>query len=156
MLCYTILYLFFLLFGLTLSGPASTTIIRSYQESNNNVSSGGENFNGDAWIDEFHTDNETTMANVVFSPSARTHWHNHEGGQLLRILAGSGWVCDKGSEPEHVAVGDIVWCPPGITHWHGAGNRSFLVHEAIAHGSTEWLEAVPDKEYSQAGSANDY
>ncbi|BCS26835.1 cupin domain-containing protein [Aspergillus puulaauensis] len=131
------------------SSELVSTIVHSGQESGTNVSPGGENFDGDAWIDEFHSDDEITMANVVFSPSARTHWHTHEGGQLIRVVAGSGWVCDEGHEPEHLTVGDIVWCPPGITHWHGAGNGSFLIHQVIAYGSTEWLEAVADGESSQ-------
>lgn len=152
---HIILSLSFLLYNLISSEPAST-IIRSYQAIGNNVSPGGENFNGDAWIDEFHTDNEITIANVVFSPSARTHWHSHERGQLLRVITGSGRVCDKGGEPEHLIVGDIAWCPPGITHWHGADNGSFLVHQAIAYGTTKRLEAVSDKEYKQARSTDDY
>ncbi|KAL3477060.1 RmlC-like cupin domain-containing protein [Aspergillus californicus] len=131
----------FFLLNLTSSEPIST-IVNSDQASGINVSPGGENFDGDAWIDEFHSDNEITMANVVISPSARTHWHTHSRGQLLRVIAGSGWVCDEGGEPEHLNVGDIVWCPPGITHWHGADNGSFFIHQAIAFGSTEWLAAV--------------
>lgn len=147
MLYRTILSIFLLL-NLTSSEPVST-IVHGGQTSGIDVSPGGETFDGDAWIDEFHSNDEITMANVVFSPSARTHWHTHQGGQLLRVIAGSGWVCDKGSEPQHLRVGDIVWCPPGITHWHGADNGSFLIHQAIAYGSTEWLEAVADGKTSQ-------
>lgn len=154
MLYRTILSFLFLL-NLTSSEPVST-IVHSDQASGINVSPGGQNFDGDVWTDEFHSDDEITMANVVFSPSARTHWHTHKGGQLLRVIAGTGWVCDKGGEPEHLMVGDIVWCPPGITHWHGADNGSFLIHQAIAYGSTEWLEAVADEGKRQTGSMDDF
>lgn len=102
-------------------------------------------------IDENHMDNETWIGRVLFAPSARTHWHTHEKGQLLRVVAGSGWVCDQGARPQHLRVGDIAWCPPGVTHWHGAEEGSFLVHEAIAYGATEWLDAVSDEEYGKAG-----
>lgn len=69
---------------------------------------------------------------------------------MLRVVAGSGWICDKGGEPRPLVEGDIAWCPPGITHWHGADNGSYMVHEAFAYGPTEWLGAVSDEEYGQA------
>ncbi|KAE8137523.1 RmlC-like cupin domain-containing protein [Aspergillus pseudotamarii] len=109
----------------------------------------GDTFTGDAYIDASHADNDTWIGNVLFTPSARTHWHTHARGQLLRVIAGSGWICDKGGSPQHLRVGDIAWCPPGVTHWHGAEEGSFLVHEAIAYGATEWLDAVGDEEYRQ-------
>ncbi|KAE8416733.1 hypothetical protein BDV36DRAFT_284263 [Aspergillus pseudocaelatus] len=97
----------------------------------------GDAFTGDAYIDASHADNDTWIGSVLFTPSARTDWHTHARGQLLRVIAGSGWVCDKGGTPQHLRVGDIAWCPPGVTHWHGAEEGSFLVHEAITYGATE-------------------
>ncbi len=32
----------------------------------------------------------------------------------LCVLAGSGWVCDKGGRPQRLNDGDVAWCPPGI------------------------------------------
>lgn len=142
----------YLLLGLTSSKPVST-IIRTSQASGANVAPGDENFRGHGWIDEMHTDNETTVADVMFVPAARTNWHTHEGGQLLRVVAGSGWICDEGGTPKRLRVGDLAWCPPGITHWHGADNESYLVHQAFALGATQWLGPVSDEEYGQAGSA---
>lgn len=53
-----------------------------------------------------------SVANVNFAPCARTNWHTHAGGQLLTVLAGSGWICGRGEEPIRLSVGDVVWCPP--------------------------------------------
>ena len=84
-----------------------------------------------------------------FAPCARTYWHTHEKGQLLRVQAGSGWICDKGGKPTRIGVGDVIWCPPGTTHWHGAGDRSYMVHQASSFGGVEWLEEVKDEEYGK-------
>ena len=81
--------------------------------------------------------------------SARTYWHHHEGGQFLHVLAGSGWICDKGGRPQKITVGDVIWCPPGTTHWHGADDASYMVHQAVSHGKLEWRDEVGDEEYGQ-------
>lgn len=92
-----------------------------------------------------------SVGNVNFPCGARTNWHHHEGGQLLRVLAGNGWICDKGGEPKRIRQGDVIWCPPGTTHWHGADDDSYMVHQAVSHGKVEWYDAVGDEEYSKKG-----
>jgi quercetin dioxygenase-like cupin family protein len=92
---------------------------------------------GDVYIDPVLAAESLSVANVNFSPCARTHWHYHEGGQLLRVIAGAGWVCDKDGEAKRIAVGDVIWCPPGTTHWHGADDGSYMVHQAVSHGRLE-------------------
>lgn len=135
----------FLLLNLA-STESVSTIIHTFRSAGNNVAPGDENFTGHGWIDTIHEDNDTTVADVLFLPAARTHWHTHKGGQLLRVVAGSGWICDEGGTPRRLMMGDLAWCPPGITHWHGADNGSYLVHQAVAHGATDWLEPVSDEE----------
>ena len=85
----------------------------------------------------------------MFTPCARTHWHHHEQGQILKVSAGSGWICDKGREPVRLNAGDMVVAPPGTTHWHGADDGSLLMHMAISHGKTTWYDAVTDEEYGK-------
>lgn len=106
-------------------------------------------FSGDVYLDRLYKDEHVSLFNVNFTPCARTNWHSHEGGQLLRIVAGSGWICDRGAEPQKVDVGDVIWCPPGTVHWHGADDESYMVHLAMAHGKTKWLEPVTDEEYNK-------
>ena len=106
-------------------------------------------FTGQVYIQPYLAAEGLSIADVNFQPCARTKWHTHEGGQLLRVLAGSGWVCDKGGEPQRLNVGDIIWCPPGTTHWHGADDGNYMVHQAVSHGGVQWHEHVSDEEYAQ-------
>lgn len=109
-----------------------------------------ENFTGEAWIDSVNhdTENGVMIGNVMFTPGAHTNWHTHERGQILKVLAGSGWVCDKGGEPKRLAVGDTVWCPPGTVHWHGADDGCYMMHTAISLGKTSWMGSS-DEEYAK-------
>lgn len=103
---------------------------------------------GQVWLDPILMRKDITMVHVNFQPCARTNWHKHEGGQLLRVTSGSGWYCDQGKKPQKIGVGDIVWCPPGGIHWHGADNGSFMVHEATSFGGIEWYEPVSEEIYA--------
>nr|WP_239406354.1 cupin domain-containing protein [Elusimicrobium sp. An273] len=92
------------------------------------------------------------IGNVTFEPGARTHWHKHDGGQILLVLNGEGRYQEKGKEIQILHKGDIVRIAPGVTHWHGAAPESWFVHislETNAHqnGQTEWLDAVTDEQY---------
>jgi len=89
-----------------------------------------------------------TINTVDFTPGARTHWHSHERGQILQVLAGRGLIQSAG-EPVHVLrAGDTVWVPAGERHWHGAAPDSFMVHTAISLGVTAWEVPVTDEEYA--------
>ncbi|KAK3051574.1 hypothetical protein LTR09_007229 [Extremus antarcticus] len=122
----------------------------SQAEGGNSTSKGpSDKFVGDVYLDKIHFDKANTIANVTFTPCARTNWHTHEHGQLIRVVAGSGWVCDRGDKPKRLRVGDTVWCPPGTEHWHGADDGAYMVHFVHAHGDVEWLEPVSDEEYSK-------
>ncbi|KAF2457785.1 cupin domain-containing protein [Lineolata rhizophorae] len=101
------------------------------------------------YIDPVLSSQGMSIANVNFAPCGRTAWHTHEDGQILRVLAGAGWVCDRGGKPVKINVGDIIWCPPGTTHWHGADDGSYMVHQAISFGGVEWLDKVADEEYGK-------
>lgn len=101
------------------------------------------------YVNPIHLAEGINVSNVNFTPCARTHWHTHVGGQLLTVLAGSGWVCDKGSKPVRILTGDVIWCPPGTTHWHGADDGTYMVHQAVSLGGVEWGEEVQDEEYGR-------
>ena len=105
-------------------------------------------FSGQVFINPQLAAEGISIADVSFQPCARTKWHRHEGGQLLRVLAGTGWVCDKGGKPQRLNIGDVVWCPPGTTHWHGADDGTYMVHQAVSHGKVEWYDTVSDEEYA--------
>ncbi|KAK7892938.1 hypothetical protein LTR67_007175 [Exophiala xenobiotica] len=103
-------------------------------------------FTGDVWMDPIFDGPNIKLNHVMFQPCARTHWHTHEKGQMLKVLAGAGWICDKGGEPRRLNVGDMVWCDAGTTHWHGGDDKTYMMHLAVSHGETVWHEKVTDEE----------
>jgi quercetin dioxygenase-like cupin family protein len=90
---------------------------------------------------------DVVVNTVTFTPGARTHWHTHDSGQLLFVLAGTGWVALRGAPPQPIRAGDVVWFEPDEEHWHGAGPDSLLVHAAVSLGKTRWLDPVTDGDY---------
>jgi quercetin dioxygenase-like cupin family protein len=109
-------------------------------------------FTGDVWGDPLMPSQDgVTMNTVYFSPGGRTHWHRHEGGQVMHISSGEGWVASR-KEAVQVRKGDTVWAPPGEEHWHGAAEDAFMVHVAVSLGATEWLGPVTEQEFNSAGS----
>ncbi len=111
----------------------------------------GGTFTGEVWGDPLMlTEDGVTMNTVYFAPRGRTHWHRHEGGQVIHVCSGEGWVADREGEAYHVRRGDTVWTPPGEEHWHGASDDAFLVHDAVSMGQTEWLDEVSDEDFAAA------
>lgn len=108
-----------------------------------------ETFTGDVWGDPLLRATDGVMVNTVhFGPCSRTYWHRHEGGQLLQVLSGEGWVATRDGTLHRLRKGDTAWTPPGEDHWHGSDDDTFLVHVAISLGTTEWLEEVSAQEYA--------
>lgn len=106
-------------------------------------------FTGDVYLNPIHGDSMAAIADVTFTPCARTYWHTHEKGQMLKVLNGSGWICDKGGVPKRLEAGDVVWAPAGTTHWHGADDNSLMTHLVIGLGQTHWHEEVTEEEYAK-------
>ncbi|KAH8195361.1 hypothetical protein TruAng_010468 [Truncatella angustata] len=104
-------------------------------------------FTGEVFLEMLHMDEQAALANVTFTPCARTHWHTHKGGQMIRVLSGAGWICDKGEEARRIKAGDTIWAPAGTTHWHGADDGSIMTHFVVGIGATEWHDAVSEQEY---------
>lgn len=71
---------------------------------------------------------------------------------MIKVVAGNGWVCDKGGVPQRLKTGDVVWASAGTTHWHGADDGSIMTHFVVGLGKTVWHEAVTDEEYGQKDS----
>ncbi|WP_130835354.1 cupin domain-containing protein [[Erwinia] mediterraneensis] len=110
----------------------------------------GATFTGEVWADPvMPTTDGVTMNNVFFTPGARTWWHSHEQGQILQVVAGQGWICVAGEQPQKIRSGDSVWIPANERHWHGAAADSYLLHTAISLGKTHWQEEVSDRDYAQ-------
>ncbi len=108
-----------------------------------------ETFTGTVWADPVMPATDGVMINnVFFAPGGRTHWHSHEHGQVLHVIAGSGWVCKEGEKPQPIRTGDVVWIGPHERHWHGGAADSYMIHMATSIGKTSWAEAVSQQDYT--------
>lgn len=105
-------------------------------------------FTGVVYADSMIKAPGVVVANVHFTPGARTFWHHHEQGQLLRVTSGLGLICSEGEKPYLLRPGDVVWVPPGERHWHGAGPDNMMQHMAVSLGRTVWFDEVTDEEYN--------
>jgi len=102
-----------------------------------------DTFSGTVFMDTvLATTDDVRVNTVTFTPAARTHWHTHDRGQLLVVVAGTGLIQLRGEEPQAIRAGDAIWISPDEEHWHGAGPDSLLVHTAVSLGETRWLDAV--------------
>ena len=112
----------------------------------------GGTFTGEVWRDTVLPKQDGVgIGNVFFAPGARTHWHSHDGGQILIVLAGEGFVGDE-EGVARVSTGDTIWTPPGVRHWHGAAPDRYMIHTGISLAGVNWQEPVTDEAYSSAGS----
>jgi quercetin dioxygenase-like cupin family protein len=116
----------------------------------------GSQFTGDAYpyLTMPATDG-VTINTVNFTPGARTHWHHHENGQIIFVLAGRGLIQSAGGPVEVIRAGDAVWVPGGERHWHGASHDSFMTHTAISLGTTNWSDPVSDQDYGLGPESQD-
>lgn len=109
-------------------------------------------YTGEIWREVMHRSDGTTVGKNFFTPCARTHWHSHEGGQILIVESGVGFVADADGVTR-IGVGDIIWTPPGVRHWHGASHERSMLHTAISFGEVDWQEKVSDELYESARPA---
>lgn len=103
-------------------------------------------FEGVATLMRFQAEDQSAPGRVYrvsFATGARTHWHTHDGVQLLLVVEGRCRV-QTWEGPVIVAdAGDVVRIAPGEKHWHGATADGGTVHLAVNLGTrTDWLEPV--------------
>lgn len=109
-----------------------------------------DTFYGEVWADPVMPKTDDVMINnVFFPPDTRTHWHTHEHGQILQVIAGKGWVCLEGEKAQPIRAGDTVWIPSDEVHWHGAASNSYLLHTAISLGKTSWQNEVTPEQFTE-------
>jgi quercetin dioxygenase-like cupin family protein len=110
-------------------------------------------FTGTVWGDPVLAETDgVTINSVSFAPGGRTHWHSHDGGQVLVVTSGAGRIYDRDGNGSPISTGDVVFIEPGVEHWHGAAPDSYMVHLAISISGHDWLEPVSDAEYESVGS----
>jgi len=93
-----------------------------------------------------NTDPEPVRVSVVhFQAGTRNHWHRHDGGQVLHVVDGEGYVQARGETARLIRAGDTVATGAGEEHWHGAGPDGPMSHIAISIGDITWLESSADE-----------
>src|SRR4051812_31201433 len=95
------------------------------------------------------------VAQVRFTPGARTNWHSHAVGQTLHVTDGIGLVVTRDDTAIRMRAGDTVYTPPGEQHWHGGTESNMMCHLARLEDTgdgdgTTWLEPVTDEQYHAA------
>ena len=107
-------------------------------------------FTGTVWGDPLMPATDGVLINTVyFAPCSRTYWHRHEGGQLLQVVSGQGWVATREDGAVRVEKGDTIWTPPGQEHWHGSDEHTMFAHVATSLGRTEWFGEVEAEEFAR-------
>lgn len=117
-----------------------------------------DKFTGAVFVDGIQSPDDgsnLSCGHVRFTPGARTAWHTHPKGQTLYVTDGVGRVGRRGSQPEEIRPGDVVFIEPNEEHWHGAAPDRFMAHVAIAEADENgqvvtWGEHVTDEEYTKA------
>lgn len=112
-------------------------------------------FTGDVWVDGVYDGglDRARLAIVRFAPCARSHWHSHRLGQVLRILEGVALLGSRDGTVIEAHPGDTIYTAPGEEHWHGAVPDRFMAHLVLMEGDgdeapqTVWGEAVADIAY---------
>ena len=111
-------------------------------------------FTGEVWVNMLlpkEHNEHYGIANVKFSPKARTHWHTHPAGQVLLVTSGKGYYQERGKPAISLKKGDIFEIPSYVEHWHGAADDSHFTHIALTNykdgENVTWLKAVTDEEY---------
>jgi quercetin dioxygenase-like cupin family protein len=103
---------------------------------------GDEHFTGRVWMSQiFQADAPGGMNShdVIFEPSARTHWHSHPDGQVLIVTAGRGRTQAERGALTAIRAGDAVFVSAAERHWHGADPDSFMTHISVTgEGGTVW------------------
>lgn len=127
-------------------------IVSHGRQDGNSLRGDEEFFTGEVWRDVISHHGEVGVGMVSFTPCSRTRWHSHEGGQLLIVVAGEGFVED-GDGRVTVRAGDTIWTPPGVRHWHGATPDTFMVHNAVTIGGVDWMEPVDESHYRRPTQA---
>jgi len=88
------------------------------------------------------------IAHIHFEAGARTKWHKHEGGQIILVEEGVARTQLEGKPVQELKAGDTTWAPPGVAHWHGASPGEGATQYNVSRGTTTWLDAVTEKEYT--------
>lgn len=102
---------------------------------------------GDVQLDIVLQTDDLIVTDACFAAGSRTHWHVHEGGQLITVVAGRGAVGTRDGEVTVVQAGDTVHTPAGEEHWHGAAPDCYVTYRSVSLGRADTAEEVSETQY---------
>jgi len=109
-------------------------------------------FTGNVYLKVLVAPDETTncsVADVLFEPGVRNHWHTHPSNQILIVKEGVCYYQEEAGEIQTFLAGEVINILPRIKHWHGASPDGRMIHTAInintEKGTVTWLEPVADQ-----------
>jgi quercetin dioxygenase-like cupin family protein len=82
------------------------------------------------WLEGPENGDRLDVGFVNVSAGSSTPPHVHLGGQVIVVIAGSGFV-ETDDERVAISPGDVVICPPGELHTHGADPDASLAHLTV-------------------------
>ena len=95
---------------------------------------GANAFTGDVYFSQMIQTDDVyhfpATNNIIFSPSARSHWHTH-GGMIILGTGGVGYYQAESELVQVIHEGDVVEIPAGVRHWHGAAPDSWFSQMVI-------------------------
>ncbi|CAB4365761.1 MAG: cupin domain-containing protein [Actinobacteria bacterium] len=83
------------------------------------------------WVEGPHIASRLDVGIVTMSAGGCTPQHSHDGGQVLVVTAGTGFVEVVGGERRIVTVGDMIVAQPGEIHIHGALGDGAFAHLTV-------------------------
>lgn len=115
----------------------------------------GDNFTGASYLKALveHEEifNLPFFGLVTFEPCTRTDWHSHNGGQILLVTEGEGFLGLDGETSKLMRPGDVLYIKPGENHFHSAVDNSWFSHIALGvnpdNGGVVWGKKVTDEEF---------
>ena len=109
-----------------------------------------QHFTGAVLTAEIASDENTRTHQVIFSPGARTNWHKHSEGQVIKVTIGKAWLAVVEGDriiKKELKAGESYEFQPNQKHWHGATPDGLMEHLATPKGITVWMEPVDDNDY---------
>jgi quercetin dioxygenase-like cupin family protein len=97
-----------------------------------------------------HATTDIRLLRYSFEPGARTHWHSHQGGQVIIVEQGRMRAQERGTAGKEFGPRETYVIAPGVAHWHGALPGEPLTQVALSYGMTTWMEKVSNEQYAAA------
>ena len=97
-------------------------------------------FTGETELVPLHAfpDTGVRVSEVNFEAGSVTHWHSHQNGQVVYVVAGECRTQVRGGEVRILRPGEWTSVEGGVEHWHGATEDGPMTHVVANGGDPTW------------------